>query len=160
MNGFSINQFTSLRGRLLSLLAITLFLSSCATTSLKFSVVANKNINPGVDGQPYAVLVRFYQLNDPAIFEKASYANLWKNDVDVLGVTLLNKKELVMEPGVSMNVTLAKADQTKYIGLVAFYRDFKKQQWKAVKKVNYGFIPASTQLKILLDDNKLDLQYR
>ncbi len=140
--------------------AFLLALTGCATPSLNVELRADEVLNQDKQGASYAVLVRFYQLSDPSLFEKADATSLFRKDDDLLGITLLGKEELMVSPGLRTELNIPKVDDSKYLGVVAFYRSAAGAQQTAVKKINAGKIPFSTKLELALAGNKLSMVYR
>lgn len=143
---------------LLCFSSVSLF--SCATPALKIDLSSDATINTSSDGQSFSVLLRFYQLSDPAIFERSDYDALWRDAAGVLGVTLLDEKELMVEPSTSLSLSLTKHDAAEYLGIVAYFREHESADWKAYKKLNHGVIKADTRMEIELTGNQLFLAYQ
>lgn len=148
--------------RLVSVLCFltTLLLLSCATPSLKMDLNSKSKINTAGDGQTFSVLVRFYQLNDPSLFERADYDSLWRDATGVLGITLVDEKELMVEPSTQLSISLTKHQAAEYIGIVAYFRDHQGADWKAYRKLNHGVLKADTRMKLEIDGNQLVLGYQ
>ena len=142
------------------LLSISIFLVGCATPSLKIELGASENLNSDSAGESYAVLVRFYQLSDPVLFEKASVSSLLRDDVSLLSATLVKKQELMVSPGMVSRLEIPKQNSSEYIGVVAFYRDVASDNQKVLRKVNSGRVPFSTRLSLDLQANVVTLNYR
>ena len=138
----------------------SLLLVGCATPTLNVQLQAGEDLNQDRQGASYAVLVRFYQLSDPALFSKADVTSLFRQDEELLGVTLINKSELMVSPGIVTELDIPKIPESKYLGVVAFYRSANGAQQTAVKKVNAGKLPFSTKLQLVLSGNQLSLAYR
>ncbi|TCS41288.1 type VI secretion system lipoprotein TssJ [Reinekea marinisedimentorum] len=143
-----------------SSLCVLLFLLGCSSPSLKVQLEAQSQLNQDVQGDSYSVLVRFYQLTDPAIFEKASKSSLFNEDESLLGVTLVGKEELMVSPGLATELNMPKVDETRYLGVVAFYRDASSKNQMAVAKVKSGKLAKTTKLDLLLNKNELFLTYQ
>lgn len=141
------------------LIAIGL-LQGCATPSLNVVVNASDTINTDVTGESYAVLVRFYQLSDPSVFEKADVSALLRSDEQILSATLLEKRELMVSPGLQSSFELPKIDSTQYLGVVAFFRNAEDAEQLVYKKVNAGKLPFSTQLLLQVRGKEITLSYR
>ncbi len=134
-------------------------LTGCATPQLNFSVNASSAINVDETGDAYAVVVRVYQLTDPVLFERSQFDDMWKADEQILADTLVSMHEITVEPSLSRTVSIEKAERAQYAGVVAYFRN-DEGQWRANKKVNHGFIQASTNMTLELDGNSVQLEYR
>ena len=148
----------SLGAWLFAVLSFTV-LSGCATPQLNFSVDASHAINLDETGDAYAVVVRVYQLTDPVLFERSEFDDMWKADEQILADTLVSLHEITVEPSLSRTVSIEKAERARYAGVVAYFRN-DDGQWRANKKVNHGFIRASTNMTLKLDGNRVELEYR
>lgn len=140
-------------------LPVFLLMSGCSAPSLKVQLVAEEALNQDVQGDSYSVLVRFYQLTDPAIFENASVSSLFHEDESLLGLTLVGKEELMVSPGLVTQLEMPKIEETKYMGVVAFYRDSSSKNQLAVKKVKSGKLARTTKLDLLMSNNEIFLSY-
>lgn len=138
----------------------SLSLYSCATPALKIDLNSDAALNTSVDGQSFSVLLRFYQLSDPAIFERSDYDSLWRDATGILGVTLLDEKELMVEPSTRLSLSLTKHEAAEYLGIVAYFREHASANWKVYKKLNHGVIKADTRMEIELTGNQLFLAYQ
>lgn len=134
-------------------------LSACSTPHLSIRVQASDTLNADPNGNTYAVLVRVYQLNDPELFEQAGYEELWKSDTSVLASSLVSVHEFTVEPSLSQSLEIEKEDGARYAGIVAFFRS-RDGDWKAYRKINHGFIPASTNMALEVSGSDIDLSYR
>lgn len=141
-------------------LLLCLGLTGCATPSLNISLAADEHLNPDRQGNSYSVLVRFYQLNDPSIFENSNTGTLLRQDESVLGATLVEKKELMVTPGLVSEISIPKLPASKYLGVAAFFRSGNNELQLAYKKVNAGKLKFSTQLQLQLEGDELQLAYR
>lgn len=140
-------------------LLCALFLGACSTPHLNIRVQASDTLNADESGNTYAVLLRVYQLNDPDLFEQAAYEDLWKSDTSILASSLISVHEFTIEPSLSKTIEIEKEEGTRYAGIVAFFRS-QEGEWKAYRKVNHGFIPASTQMRLVVTGSDIDLHYR
>ncbi|MEJ2042073.1 MAG: type VI secretion system lipoprotein TssJ [Reinekea sp.] len=141
-------------------LFFSLLAFGCAAPSLDVDLSSDGNLNQDSTGTSYSVLVRLYQLSDPSLFEKASVSSLFRQDDEILSATLVSKKELSVAPNTQAVLEIPKDEASRYLGVVAFYRDTKSERQIAVKKVNYGKLKFSTKLQLQLVDNNIFLSYR
>lgn len=79
---------------------------------------------------PAPVQVRVYQLKSPAAFEDADYFQLDKNESEVLGDDLLGKDEYFLAPGANEIVVTELDPDTRYLGLVAAFRNIDGSIWR------------------------------
>ena len=114
--------------------AATLALAACADGPPPPTVV-ELTMAPAADANFYQnsaapVQVRVYQLKSPAAFEDADYYLLANSESDVLGDDLLGKAEYFLMPGVSQIVVSEKNPDTRYLGLVAAFRNIDGAIWR------------------------------
>ncbi|WP_039787741.1 type VI secretion system lipoprotein TssJ [Herbaspirillum huttiense] len=107
---------------------------------LNVDLVPREALNPDDAGRSTSVVVRIYQLKDRKIFDGASYEDLLVLDRTVLGQDLLANMASVVNPGGSSSLSQTIEAETKYIAVVAFYRNADAaSDWKYLiekKKLN------------------------
>ena len=118
--------------RRMALTAVLLSLAvSACTSSIKVSLVASDNINPGGDGKPLSVVVRVYQLAGKDQFEKTDFLTLAKADERVLGKDILLRKEVTLLPGATEVLKEDRKEGAEYVGVMALFRE-GDQVWRRV----------------------------
>jgi type VI secretion system protein VasD len=123
-------------------------------TTLNVDMKARAMLNPDPLGRPYSVAVRVYQLKDPARFQSATYDELLSNDKTVLAQDLQDNRSIVIYPGGSASLSQALKSETRYIGIVAFYRGaHPDSNWRLV--VPKKELSADTPLTLELTDNAI-----
>ncbi|KWO51305.1 type VI secretion protein [Burkholderia territorii] len=121
---------------------------------LNIDLSAREALNPDDAGRPTSVAVRVYQLNDRKMFDGASYEDLLKNDRTVLAQDLQTSMASVMNPGASASLTQPMQADTKYVAIVAFYRNpGNGDGWKYV--IEKKKLDADKPLKLELVDQLL-----
>lgn len=90
---------------------------------LNVDLSARKALNADDGGRPVSVAVRVYQLRDRKLFDKASYEDLLKNDRTLLAQDLQDDMAAVVNPGASASLSQPMQSDTKYVAIVAFYRN-------------------------------------
>jgi len=118
-------------------------------TTVNVDMKARAMLNPDPLGRAYSVAVRVYQLKDPKRFQNATYDELLTNDKTVLAQDLQDNRGVVIYPGGSASLSQALKADTRYIGVVAFYRDAKSDNsWRLV--VSRKDLSADTPLTLEL----------
>ncbi|WP_330988369.1 type VI secretion system lipoprotein TssJ [Burkholderia territorii] len=121
---------------------------------LNIDLSAREALNPDDAGRPTSVAVRVYQLKDRKMFDGASYEDLLKNDRTVLAQDLQTSMASVMNPGASASLTQPMQADTKYVAIVAFYRNpGNGDGWKYV--IEKKKLDADKPLKLELVDQLL-----
>ena len=139
--------------------ALSTFVCACSSPQVKVNLSSTANLNMNRGKEPLPVVVRIYQLTDPRIFENATFSELWKNDLSVLGNTLLRKDSLTLDPASRQRLQLDRHEQTRYIALMAAFNSQPGNSWRVVKEANGSIlgIEFSTNVKALLKDNVIEL---
>jgi type VI secretion system protein VasD len=121
---------------------------------LNVDLSARDALNPDDAGRATSVAVRVYQLKDRKMFDGASYEDLLKNDRTVLGQDLQASMASVLNPGASAGLAQPMEAETKYVAIVAFYRNpGNGDGWKYV--IEKKRLDADKPLKLELVDQLL-----
>jgi type VI secretion system protein VasD len=121
---------------------------------LNVDLSAREALNPDDAGRPTSVAVRVYQLKDRKMFDGASYEDLLRNDRTVLAPDLQASIAYVLNPGASASLTQPMQADTKYVAIVAFYRNpGNGDGWKYV--IEKKKLDADKPLKLELVDQLL-----
>ncbi len=137
-----------------------ILLSACSAPQVKVSLSSTANLNMNNAKEPLPVVVRIYQLTDPKQFENATFNELWKNDLAVLGSTLLRKDTLTLDPASQQKIRFERYEQTRFVALMAAFNKQPNDSWRVVKKSSGSFfgIKTSTKVKALLKDNIIEIE--
>lgn len=116
---------------------IILFLSACATPQQgpkQYDIRANAEpvINRDAAGKPLSVVVRLYQLKQPNDFNQLTFdlAASGRSDAELLGTSMVQKNEVVLIPGGQFIDKELLAPDTKYVGVIAFFRRPDNNFWR------------------------------
>ncbi|PSV49208.1 type VI secretion system lipoprotein TssJ [Photobacterium indicum] len=147
--------------RLIIVVMITL-LSGCSfwgqediTPQLFLKIKAASNINPNVEGKPSPIEIRVYQLSDSQAFEQAEFIQLYNDAQGVLKAEVLLTRELAsLLPSEERNETLPLASETKYIGFIAGFADYREAKNKAIYQ---PMVLGSSAINIVLDGINLSI---
>lgn len=144
-------------------LAVGLSLIGCAATPaplkpkmLLLDVSAAANVNPDARGRPSPVLLRIYELKSAAPFEAADFVALYEKDQSILGAEIVVRDELTLSPGESRSVR-REAGASKYLAVMAAFRDLERARWRAVSPLTPG---GDNAFAIQLDAATLQLTKR
>lgn len=119
--------------------------------TLNVDLAAREALNPDEAGRATSVAVRVYQLKDRKMFDGASYEDLMNNDRTVLAQDLQASVASVLNPGASASLSQPMQAETKYVAIVAFYRNpGDRDGWKYV--VEKKKLDADEPLKLELAD--------
>ena len=122
-------------------------LSGCSAspTRIEAAIVAAPDLNPDTSGRASPLVVRLYQLKSPVAFNNASFFALFDSDADALGQDLQGKEEIELKPGEKLEIERELQPETRFVGIMAGYRDIDNASWRAVAEVPEG---ETTDLKI------------
>jgi type VI secretion system protein VasD len=121
---------------------------------LNVDLSAREALNPDDAGRPTSVAVRVYQLRDRKLFDGASYDDLLKSDRIVLAQDLQDGMAAALNPGASASLSQPMKADTKYVAVVAFYRNpGSGDGWKYV--IEKKKLDADKPLKLELVDQLL-----
>ena len=104
--------------------------------SLKLTISASKKLNPDIEKRASPIVIRIYQLTQIDRFNNSDFFALYENDQSILAKDLKYREELEIQPGQSTTKTLEISSNSKYIAVLAAYRDLDKAQWKSFLEIN------------------------
>ncbi|WP_409279578.1 type VI secretion system lipoprotein TssJ [Pseudomonas defluvii] len=120
-------------------LTALLLLAGCASlspysnlTKLNLKLTASDQLNPDLHGRPSPIVVRLMALKHPVAFENADFFSLYERAKESLAVDLLASEELELRPGESIELKLSVEQGSRYVGVVAAYRDLSQARWSYV----------------------------
>lgn len=127
------------------LLAVTC-LAGCSATA-RFDVDSANYLNPDINGDASPVLVTVYQLKNGYAFQQADYESLTDNAAKTLGDDIIDKNSFEVQPSSKFTTSEKVYPNTKFIGVVAAYRDPNSVSWHKVVQLN----KPGQSISILLD---------
>ena len=140
-----------------TLLALLLMSSACSTlspnsrlTKLDLELGASDRLNPDLNGRPSPIVLRLLELKSPVAFENADFFSLYERAKETLAPDLVASEELELRPGEKRELKLTTKDGSRYVGVLAAYRDLPESQWRYVVKLT----PAQlTQARLRLEQD-------
>jgi type VI secretion system protein VasD len=99
---------------------------------LEISLGAAESVNPNIEGRPSPIVVRLFELSNDTRFMGADYFELMGQDGAPLGDELLVSEEFILLPGEVRMVRKHAAPNSKFLGVVAGYRDLTRSVWRAI----------------------------
>lgn len=131
----------------LSLLALLVALGGCSslspysdTTKLDLSLVASDDLNPDLHGRPSPIVVRLLELKNPSSFNNADFFSLYQRPKAALRPDLVSFEELEVRPGETRDLKLSVQPGSRYVGVIAAYRDLPEASWRFVVTLQEGEI--------------------
>ena len=141
--------------RILLVIAASLLLSGCSVFSDKNEDVSvaiielktSSSINPDIQGRASPLTVRVYELTSSNQFKKGSFFEVYDDEKSVLGDEFVSRQEFTVTPEQVLRKTVVLSPNTKYLGVVAAYRDIDNAQWRTISPV----LPGEVLYNVLLD---------
>ncbi|MCL2645350.1 MAG: type VI secretion system lipoprotein TssJ [Betaproteobacteria bacterium] len=101
---------------------------------LEITLGASERVNPSVSGRPSPIAVRLFELTKDTKFSAAGYFELMAEDGKAaLGEEMLTSEEFVLLPGEVRVIRKRAASDSRFLGIVAGYRDLSGSTWRAVE---------------------------
>jgi type VI secretion system protein VasD len=124
---------------------------------LTINVLAAASLNPSASGRPSPVVVRVYELKAAAPFEAADFVSLFDKDQAVLGADVVARDEFVLSPGEAVALKRDLTADSKFIAVMAAFRDLERAKWRAVVPLLAG---ADNALAVRLEASTIVLSKR
>ncbi len=110
-------------------------LAACASkppedVTLKGSIQAANDVNPDNSDRASPLVVKIYQLKAKDKFELADFFPLFDQAEATLGADMLAVEDVMLVPGEYRSYEGEFDPETRYIGVIAAYRDIHQAQWK------------------------------
>jgi type VI secretion system protein VasD len=104
-------------------------------TVLDVDLRASPGLNPDATGRASPLRLRFYELKSVSVFNSADFFSLYDHDKDVLASDLVVREEIQVEPGAQRSFIRKPGPDTRFIAVLAPYRDLDHAKWRATMDV-------------------------
>ncbi|QHF47958.1 type VI secretion system-associated lipoprotein [Pseudomonas sp. S35] len=145
------------RATLVSILCALGLLAGCTSlspfstlTKLDLTLTASEAVNPDLHGRPSPLVVQLLELRNPVAFENADFFSLYGRAEQVLAKDWVNGEELDLRPAEQVVLKLSVEPQSRYVGVLAAYRDLPHVQWRLVLPLAEQRL---TRVDLLLDES-------
>jgi type VI secretion system protein VasD len=122
------------RLRLFVILAGITAMVACSSTTpsrlMRGSITVDQRANPDANGRPSPVVIRVYELKSLTVFSTADFFALFEKEGETLGGDLLGREEFQLDPGEKRPYQRQLQPDTKFIGVVAAFRDLEHARWR------------------------------
>jgi len=122
--------------RLTVLMAMVL-LAGCSSlspfsqvTKVNLTLSGSDQLNPDLNGRPSPIVVRLFELKHPVAFENADFFSLYERARESLAPDLVASEELELRPGETLSLKLSVKEGSRYVGILAAYRDLPETRWR------------------------------
>ena len=114
-----------------------------------FSTITDKT--KALEARP--VVVRFYELTSLSVFSSADFFSVFNDYKTTLESELITSEEFRLMPGQKQKFNRTLHLDTRYVGVVAAFRDLEHSQWRASTAIPVK--EQSPEIYIFLEGNKV-----
>jgi type VI secretion system protein VasD len=119
-----------------------------SATVVNIDLSASPGLNPDANGRASPLRLRFYELKSVSAFNSADFFSLYDRDKEVLGADIVVREEIQVEPGMQKSFTRKPGPDTKFLAVLAPFRDLDHAKWRATMEVPAG---KTTAVELKLD---------
>ncbi len=101
-------------------------------TKVDLSLQGSERLNPDINDRPSPIVLQLIELKNPVAFEHADFFSLYQRPREVLAPDLVAIEELELRPGEERTYKLAADPESRYLAVLAAYRDLPQAQWRIV----------------------------
>jgi type VI secretion system protein VasD len=141
--------------RALTALTTLMLLAGCSSlspyshlTKVNLRLTAGTQLNPDLNGRPSPIVVLLFELKHPVSFDNADFFSLYERAKKSLAQDMVASEELELRPGQTVDLKLSLEDGSRYVGVVAAYRDLSDGKWRFTLQVTPQ---SNTDLELTLD---------
>ncbi len=123
-------------------LAALVLLAGCSSlspyshlTKVNLRLTASDQLNPDLNGRPSPIVVRLFELKHPVSFDNADFFSLYERAKQSLAPDIVASEELELRPGKTLDLKLTVEEGSRYVGVLAAYRDLSDTQWRFTLQV-------------------------
>jgi type VI secretion system protein VasD len=87
--------------------------------------------------------VRLFELKHPVTFENADFFSLYEHAKESLAPDLVVSEEIELRPGETVEMKLSVQEGSRYVGVLAAYRDLPETKWRYTVKVTPAGVTAA-----------------
>jgi type VI secretion system protein VasD len=100
-------------------------------TVIKGALEASSTVNLDIRGRASPIVVKLFELKTVGIFESADFFALFEREREALGAELVGREEFQLLPGERQPFRRQLQPDTRYLGVVAAYRELERTRWRA-----------------------------
>ena len=98
--------------------------------TLQVTLIASADVNPDLRGRASPLSVRILELRSRSAFDSADFFSLYEREQQTLGTELLAKEQYILSPSDTQGYTRKAQPETRFLGVVAAYRDLEGSTWR------------------------------
>ncbi|MCI0918904.1 type VI secretion system lipoprotein TssJ [Stutzerimonas stutzeri] len=118
-------------------------------TKLDLSLQGSDRLNPDLNDRPSPIVIRLLELKHPVAFENADFFSLYQRPKEALSPDLVIQEELELRPGEQRDLKLFVQEGSRYVGVLAAYRDLPESSWRFVIPLEHK---AQNRIELRLDE--------
>ena len=118
-------------------------------TKLDLSLQGSDRLNPDLNDRPSPIVIRLLELKHPVAFENADFFSLYQRHKEALSPDLVIQVELELRPGEQRDLKLFVQEGSRYVGVLAAYRDLPESSWRFVIPLEHK---AQNRIELRLDE--------
>ena len=103
---------------------------------MELTITASEKLNPDIENRASPIVIRIYQLTHIDSFNNSDFFALYENDQSILAKDLKYREEMEIKPSLISSKSLEINPNSKYIAVLAAFRDLDKAQWKSILKID------------------------
>ena len=132
--------------------------------TLQVTLIATPDVNPDVRGRASPLSVRIYELRSRSAFDAADFFALYDREQATLGTELLAKEQYILRPGDTQGYTRKAQGETRFLGVVAAFRDLEGSTWRVATGIAppappvRGAPPARQRVTIRFDRASVQME--
>lgn len=137
--------------------AALVLMAGCSTlspystlTKVNLKLQASDQLNPDLNGRPSPVVVSLFELKHPVAFENADFFSLYEHAKEALSPDMVASEQLELRPGETLELKLTVEEGSRYIGILAAYRDLPDSKWRYTVEVTPQ---ETTDVALILDQS-------
>ena len=123
-------------------------------TKLDLSLQGSDRLNPDLNDRPSPIVIRLLELKHPVAFENADFFSLYQRPKEALSPDLVIQEELELRPGEQRDLKLFVQEGSRYVGVLAAYRDLPESSWRFVIPLEHK---AQNRIELRLDERGIQI---
>lgn len=144
----------------LLIIFLILGIQGCATSEnapqIKTTYFANAQVNPNIMNKPAPLVVTMYQLKTDSIIKNTDFISLYTDPKAALESSIISREQIEIKPNQQIETTQDLDPDTRYLAIIAAYRDIDNAQWRKLIKVKNN--AKSLKLQITFGKKEIDIQ--
>lgn len=122
-------------------------------TKLDLLLHGSDRLNPDLNGRPSPIVIRLIELKHPVAFENTDFFSLYQRPKEALSPDIVLQEELELRPGEQRDLKLFVQDGSRYVGVLAAYRDLPESNWRYVIPLRHK---AQNRIELSLDEHGIN----